>query len=160
MRIPANAIETKYTSGNEFVFDYNYKYYQGYYYEFNGKYFAGKTFNANAPKLVKAKSTDINSLLTNPKTFIYGSISQQSIPLISKFIPMAKSNLDTDTEGNETYYAKKINVNPTTIKEIDKKTFDKLKQDPFYQIVSLKSDRSNLDDADKKIPGLKAFLLG
>lgn len=160
MRIPANTIETKYTSGNEFVFEYNYKYYQGYYYEFNGKYFAGKKFNANAPKLIKAKSDNVNSLLTNPKTFMYGSISQQTLPLVSKFIPVAKSNLDTDTEGNETYYAKKLNTTSVLIKEIDKKTFDKLQQDPFYKVVSLKPDRSNLDDADKQMPGLKTFLLG
>jgi len=54
MKVPANIIETKYTSGNEFVFSFNYKYYQGYYYELNDKIFAGKEFNINAPELVKA----------------------------------------------------------------------------------------------------------
>jgi hypothetical protein len=35
-----------------------------------------------------------------------------------------------------------------------------LQQDPFYQVISLKPDRSNLDQADKQMPGLKSFLLG
>jgi len=160
MRVPANTIEIKYTSGDEFVFSFNYKFYQGHYYEFNDKFFAGKEFNIYASELVKANSKEINTSLTNPKTFIYGSFTKIPPKSSPKLISIAKTDLDVDTEGVETYYAKKINVNPPAIKEIDKKTFDQLQQDPFYQVISLKPDRSNLDQADQQMPGLKTWLLG
>jgi hypothetical protein len=162
MRIPSNIIETKYTSGNEFVFDYNYKYYQGYYYEFNGKYFAGKTFNTNAPKLVKANSTDINPLLTDPKTFIYGSLSKVKL---NNSIPTSiinKSNIN----GGIRYFSKKINSNPILIREIDKNTFDKFQNNPYYQVISIEfpeggyfGNQKSLDDAEKQMPGIKSFII-
>ena len=162
MRVPANIIEIKYTPGNDFVFSLNYKYYQGYYYELNGKIFAGKEFNANSPELIKPNSNNVNTLLTDSKTYVYGFISKVKSSQLSspRFISIPKVDLDIDTEGDETYYAKKLNVNPTIIKQINKETFDELKQDPFYQVISLKPDRSNLDQADKQMPGLKSFLLG
>ena len=162
MRVPSNIIEIKYTPGNDFVFSLNYKYYQGYYYELNGKIFAGKEFNANSPELIKPNSNNVNTLLTDSKTYVYGFISKVKSSQLSspRFISIPKVDLDIDTEGDETYYAKKLNVNPTIIKQINKETFDELKQDPFYQVISLKPDRSNLDQADKQMPGLKSFLLG
>ena len=162
MRVPANIIEAKYTAGNEFVFTLNYKYYQGYYYELNGKTFVGKEFNANSPELIRSNSSNVNTLLTNSKTYIYGFISgvKSSQLLSPKFNPIPKTNLDIDTEGDETYYSKKLNNNPILIKQINKKTFDELKQNPFYQVISLKPNRSDLDQVDKQMPGLKSFLLG
>lgn len=162
MRIPSNIIEIKYTPGKEFVFSLNYKFYQGYYYELNGKTFAGKEFNANAPELIKSNSNSVNTLLTDSKTYIYGFISKIKSSQLSspKFNSFPKTDLDTDTEGDETYYTKKLNINPTMIKQISKETFDKLKQDPFHQVISLKPDRSDLDQADKQMPGLKSFVLG
>lgn len=161
MRIPANIIEIKYTSGNDFVFSLNYKYYQGYYYELNDKIFAGKKFNANSPELIKSNN-NTNTLLTDSKTYVYGFISKIKSSQLSspKFNSFSKTDLDIDTEGDETYYTKKLNINPIIIKQINKETFDKLKQDPFHQTISLKPDRSDLDQADKQMPGLKSFLLG
>ena len=140
----------------------SYKEYQGYYYEMNNKFYVGKTYNSNSKELVKIELRNINTLLTQASTYVYGLVSGIKSSQLSspKFISIPKTDLDTDTEGDETYYAKKLNNNPILIKQISKKTFDELKQDPFHQVISLKPDRSNLDQADKQMPGLKSFLLG
>jgi len=140
----------------------SYKEYQGYYYEMNNKFYVGKTYNSNSKELVKIELRNINTLLTQASTYVYGLVSGIKSSQLSspKFISIPKTDLDTDTEGDETYYVKKLNNNPILIKQISKKTFDELKQDPFHQVISLKPDRSNLDQADKQMPGLKSFLLG
>jgi hypothetical protein len=162
MRVPANLIKTNYTAGKEYMYLFSYKEYQGYYYEINNKFYVGKTYNSNSKELVKIELKNINTLLTQASTYVYGLVSGIKSSQLSspKFNSFPKTDLDTDTEGDETYYTKKLNVNPTIIKQINKETFDKLKQDPFYQVISLKPDRSNLDQADKQMPGLKSFLLG
>jgi hypothetical protein len=162
MRVPANLIKTNYTAGKEYMYLSSYKEYQGYYYEMNNKFYVGKTYNSNSKELVKIELRNINTLLTQASTYVYGLVSGIKSSQLSspKFISIPKTDLDTDTEGDETYYAKKLNNNPILIKQISKKTFDELKQDPFHQVISLKPDRSNLDQADKQMPGLKSFLLG
>jgi len=162
MRVPANLIKTNYTAGKEYMYLTSYKEYQGYYYEMNNKFWVGKTYNSNSKELVKIELKNINTLLAQASTYVYGLVSGIKSSQLSspKFNSLPKTDLDTDTEGDETYYTKKLNVNPTIIKQINKETFDKLKQDPFYQVISLKPDRSNLDQADKQMPGLKSFLLG
>ena len=162
MRVPANLIKTNYTAGKEYMYLSSYKEYQGYYYEMNNKFWVGKTYNSNSKELVKIELKNINTLLAQASTYVYGLVSGIKSSQLSspRFISIPKVDLDIDTEGDETYYAKKLNVNPTIIKQINKETFDELKQDPFYQVISLKPDRSNLDQADKQMPGLKSFLLG
>jgi len=162
MRVPANLIKTNYTAGKEYMYLTSYKEYQGYYYEMNNKFWVGKTYNSNSKELVKIELKNINTLLAQASTYVYGLVSGIKSSQLSspKFNSLPKTDLDTDTEGDETYYTKKLNVNPTIIKQINKETFDKLKQDPFYQVISLKPDRSNLNQADKQMPGLKSFLLG
>jgi hypothetical protein len=162
MRIPSNIIKTNYTAGKEYMYATSYKEYQGYYYEINNKFYVGKTYNSDSKELLKIEPKNINTLLTRASTYVYGLISGVKSSQLSspKFISFPKTNLDIDTEGDETYYAKKLNTNPILIKQIDKKAFDELKQDPFHQVVSLKADHSNLDQANKQMPGLKAFLLG
>lgn len=162
MRVPSNLIKTNYTAGKEYMYASSYKEYQGYYYELNNKFFAGKTFSVDSKELIRIESQNTNTLLTQASTYVYGLISgKKSFQLSSpKFVSFPKTNLDIDTEGNETYYAKKLNNNPILIKQISKKTFDELKQDPFHQVISLKADYSNLDDANKQMPGLKEFVRG
>jgi len=162
MRVPANLIKTNYTAGKEYMYLTSYKEYQGYYYEMNNKFWVGKTYNSNSKELVKIELKNINTLLAQASTYVYGLVSGIKSSQLSspKFNSFPKTDLDTDTEGDETYYTKKLNINPTIIKQINKETFDKLKQDPFYQVISLKPDRSNLDQADKQMPGLKSFLFG
>jgi hypothetical protein len=163
MKIPSSAIITgKYTIGKEYVFVSTYTPYQGYYYELNGKTFAGKQFNPNALEIIKLTSENINTLITQPSTNTYGLLSKKTSKqlLTSGFTSIPKSDLDTDTGGEETYYAKKIGSNPILIKQIDKETFIRLQKDHFYQVISVDQDRSNLNQADKQMPGLKIFILG
>lgn len=160
MKIPSNTIEVKYTSGNEFIVKSTYRFYQGYYYELNNAFFVGKEFSANAVELTKVNNEDINLTLVNSKTYTYGFLKINPFKKSIPFTSLPKQNLQANPEQIETYYAQKINVVPTTIKEINKETFIKLQQDPYYKTTSLKIDRSDIDQAEKQIPGLKAWLEG
>ena len=162
MKVPANIIETKYTSGNEFVFSFNYKYYQGPYYELNGKTFAGKEFNVNAPELIKADSKEINPLLTSIKTLVYGSLSKIKLNNTPPYSIISKSNI----KGGMRYFYKKNNTNPILIREITEGIFKQYQNNPLYQTISIDfpeggyfGEQQNLDDANKIMPGIKAFIL-
>jgi hypothetical protein len=160
MKIPANIIETKYTSGNEFVFSLNYKYYQGYYYELNGKIFAGKEFNADSSELIRSNSNNINTLLTDSKTYIYGFLSKTRINnvKVKGVIPPDAHNVNVDIIN---FYCKKINTNPILIKQISEQTYSSLENDPLY-IVTYIGNYKGIDqtiyDASKQIPELKDWL--
>lgn len=162
MIIPSNLIKVNYTSGGEFIYLSDYKEYQGYYYLLGNKFFVGDKFSPDSKELIKTNSNNINPLLSNASTYTYGLLSRNSSQQLSspKFNPLPKSNLDTDQEPIETYYARKININPTIIKQVNKETYLNLQTDPFYQTALLKPDRSNLEEAEKQMPGLKAFLTG
>ncbi len=154
MRVPANTIEIKYTSGDEFVFSFNYKFYQGYYYEFNDKFFAGKEFNIEAPELIRSKGREVDTALTNPKTFIYGSLS--------KVKPNNKkpSSFVYKYESDVRYFT--YSVTNKVIKEVSKKTYDEFKDNPYYISVVLNYKGGfndiELNEAEKKIPGIKTFI--
>jgi len=161
VKVPANIIETKYTSGNEFVFSFNYKYYQGYYYELNGKTFSGKEFDINAPELVKADSKEINPLLTSAKTLIYGSLSKIKLNNINVkgVVPADAHNVNIDLV---TFYCKKINTNPILIKQVSEQTYYILKNDPLYIVTYIgnyKGIDQSIYDASKQIPELRDWLL-
>lgn len=160
MRIPSNIIKYNYTIGNEFVYASDQKDYQGYYYFIGSKYYVGREFTVNAPELYKKSSPEYNTLLENPSLRTYSLISGKTSQNLAspKYTPIAKLDLDTDQEEIETYYAKKLNIVPPFIKQIDKKAYFDLQKDPFYQVVSLKSDYSDLNEAEKQMPGLKLFL--
>jgi hypothetical protein len=76
IKLPPNIIVTsKYTSGDEYMFESTYNKYQGYYYELNGKIYAGKVFDSFAPILVKIESKSTNPALMNPATYLYAKLS-------------------------------------------------------------------------------------
>lgn len=161
MKIPSNIIEIKYTSDKEFVFSLNYKYYQGYYYELNGKTFAGKEFNANAPELIRSNSSNVNTLLTDSKTYTYGFLSKVKLNSVSPSSIISKGNIN----GGIRYFSKKNNTNPILIREITKETFIQYQNDPFYQTISIDfpeggyfGNQKSLDDAEKIMPGIKTFI--
>jgi len=165
MRIPQNIItENQYTAGKEFMYITTYKEYIGYYYIASDRYFTGKTYNSNSSsfELIKIEKENTNLLLTQASTYVYGLLSKNSIKNLSlpKFNSLPKSNLDIDQEGVETYYAKQLNVTPILIKQINKDTFNSLQSNSFYEVVSINPSYSNLDEAEKKMPGIKAFLRG
>ena len=165
IRIPKNIIvESKYTIGNEYILLSSYQRYQGYYYEMNGKYFAGKEFDQNAPELQKIISPKSNSLLKIASGFLFGKLS--GININQKNTPTSVIYQATQEDYNRgysiRYFYKKINITPIIIKETNKENYDLLINDPLYQVVSIKWDgvrfNTNLEEAEKQMPGLKAFL--
>lgn len=158
MRIPANVIETgKYTSGGEFVYKSNQSPYKGYYYILNERFFEGKEYKADAQEIIQIKeSNTLLYRLTTAAFSLASGITSQS--LRQRPVPSVQSNI----EGVFTpirYFSRKVNVKPTVIKEISKETYDSLQGDPLYQTTFVGPDQS-IDQAEKQLPGLKAFLEG
>lgn len=162
LKLPKNQIvESKYTSGKEFMFVNTQKEHQGYYYETQGKFYAGKEFAANNPEIIKIKSDKFNNLLGSASTFIYGVLSgvKLSNPKISSLPQQDQDPLDSSSlQSKDTYYAKKINSN--IIKQINQETYTQLQSNSLYTSVIIKADYSNIDEANKKLPGVKDFILG
>jgi hypothetical protein len=161
LKIPKNIIiESKYTQGKEYMTINTYKEYQGYYYELNDRVFAGKEFDVFAPELMRFSSNKINPLLTRLSTYVYGTLSQKQNDILSTVINVLSTdtNPNTDKSGEDTYYTRKINETPYSIKQITKETYTNTLKDPIYQSVIVKADYSNIDQAEQQIPGLKAFL--
>lgn len=139
--VPKNSIiENQYTLGGELSLSLTGKPYQGYYCIVENKYYTGKTYTSDSVELVK------KSLVTRT------SNTFNSIPSsIGKF--------------DKRYFAKKINVNPILIREINEQTYSNLVTDPFYQTIIIEGTEIYpgspvLDQANQQMPGLKAFLVG
>lgn len=156
MRVPSNMIEIKYTSGNEFVFVFNYKYYQGYYYELNDKFFIGREFNVNAPEIIKANSKEINTALTNPKTYKYGSLSKIK-PNNSKLI-----SIPLEFTPSLKYLAKQIASNPIRIIFTTKEAFLNAANYPGFIFTSISFEPEFgfliTEENRKAIPEIDIFL--
>lgn len=160
LRIPQNQIvQSKYTSGGEYIFENTYKEYQGYYYEANGKIFAGKEPTLNAPVLIPVSRDEVGSnflnlLLTSAATYVYGKISKTKIPNTKV------SSVIYNNEDNVRYFS--YQITNKIIKEINKDTFDKLKLDPLYKTVQLTHNpgfsEQELNNAENNIPGIKTFV--
>ncbi len=170
IKIPSNKIQFKYTSGGEYIVEKTYQKYQGYYYELNGKTFAGQSFDVNAPVLLKTNSDEINSLLLNPKTALYGAISGIKLP--SDTVPTyTYIPTDADIENNQAtrYFAKKINSNPILIREINEETYNKVIKELFssFQVIAIpytftpgfsKGLPQDITSAEKEMSGITAWL--
>jgi hypothetical protein len=160
MVVPSNLIKKNYTAGKEFVYSSTQKEYQGHYYELNGKYFVGKDFNIYAAELVKKNSSGINPLLLNPSTYLYGALSKLT-PIGNN--PPSSFFYNYNSDSDIRYFLLKFNVTPRLIKEVNKQTFDEYKSNPLYLSVSLSYsggfNPSELDEAEKKISGIKDFVL-
>jgi len=161
---PLNSIVTgKYTIGKEYLLLDTHKEYQGYYYELGDKTFAGKKFDSNAPELIKIASNKVNSLLANSITSAYAKVSNFILNNINiPSIPFAPTSKDFANGYVVRYFIKKINSNPIIIKEVNKETFDNTKSDSLYQTLEVNYNfnisETELDNLDKKMPGLKAYL--
>jgi hypothetical protein len=158
MRIPANIVMTnKYTIGKEYMYANSYKEYQGYYYELGSKRFAGREPTIDAPELIPINSPDNNILLTRKETYAYGKLSP--IQIIKNKKP---TSVVYDYNRDTRYFCTKTNVIPTIIQEVDKNNFNQIQNNPLYISVSLSFiggfDDSELNEAEKKIPGIKAFV--
>jgi len=155
IRIPKNqTVESKYTSGGEYMFTSTQNEYKGYYYELNNKTYAGKEFNVNNPEIIKLQSDKYNTLLGSAATYIYGVVSKV------KLNNNKPTSIPFDGNIKDRYFIKKINSN--IIKEVNEDNFIKLQSDPIYQTLSIKFSYNmtdqELNDLDKKMPGIKIYL--
>jgi len=154
IRIPQNQIITgKYTIGKEYVILSSHTPYQGYYYELNNKTFAGKEFSTKAPEIIKIFSNKFNSLLSNSNTSVYAKISK------IKLDNQTPSSIIYQNDLNVRYFSYQV-INKL-IKEINKETFDRFKNNPLYIILELSYtsgfNEIELDQAELKAPGIKLF---
>lgn len=160
-QIPANQINYKYTSGNEYMFVSTQRNYQGPYYEFNDKVYAGKEFNIDAPELVKITPKNLNPFLSQVASIVYGKLTKiklNNISLQSYIFSPDKVNTNNITR----YFIANIRNNPLIIKEVDEKTFKEFQNDPLFISVSLlyqnSFKESDLKEAEKKMPGITTFV--
>lgn len=156
MKVPKNIIKTgKYTSGGEFYFKITQAPYKGYYYAINNKYYAGKEYDEKAPEIVKIQQA--NNLLFRGSTALFSILSGVTSQMLK---PTKVTSTHPNIESNQVtirYFSQKVNVRPTIIKEISKETYDSLQGDPLY-ITTFIGPTQNIDQAEKQMPGLKAFL--
>lgn len=159
LRIPQNQIvESKYTSGGEYLFLDTHKEYKGYYYEFNNKIFAGKEFKADAPEIIKRTSNKVNPLLLNSATYLYGMLSKVKL---NSNPPPSSYQFNQDNRNVLRYFIKKANEN--IIKETNEDNFNQIQNDSIYTSVSLYFsnsgfDQNELNKAEEKMPGIKEYV--
>jgi hypothetical protein len=164
MKIPSNIITTgKYTIGGEFINKKTHRPYQGYYYELGNGFFAGKEFNSNAPEIIKIQSAQTNNLLLKASTYTFGLLSRVKIPNLTSIPSIISTG---NINGQVRYFSKKNNTTPILIREITKETFNDYQNNPLYQTISITfpeggyfGEQQSLDDAEKIMPGIKAFIL-
>ena len=171
MRVPKNIIQTgKYTSGNEFVEEKTNKPYQGYYYELNGLLYTGKEYSIDAVKIIKKQ--DQNQLYNSSNTALFSLVSgitsqQLSTPPINSISDSKGDGLLSNNQSTvfvtytPKFYVQKINVNPIIIKEVDEKSYISVRGNPLYKTTFIgiyNNINQEPDQAEKRIPGLTAFL--
>ena len=118
--------------------------YIGYYVVINGnKYFTGRAYNDKSRPLEKYNILAAAVSLVA----IAGSIAVKANSLSSKNVVR--------------YFYKDLTVKDISIKEIDKDAYNKLAGTlaSNYQVISYNSATQSLDEVDKQMPGLRAFLV-
>ena len=161
--ISSNLIITKYTQGGEFIRADNYADYKGYYYELKGKNYIGKEYNVFAIELLKPGTNQVNTLVNNPSTSVYGVISGQNIQQVNIIsIQFVATQEDINRGYAMRYFVKK--ANETLIKETNQTTYNQIKSDPLYQSLELKYDlkskAENINAYENQLPGITDFLVG
>jgi hypothetical protein len=163
IRIPKNqTVESKYTSGKEYMFASTQNEYKGYYYEVKGKVFAGEKFNPGDPEIVKIKSDNYNMLLGKASTYLYGLVSKVKLPNSKPVSSSIFQKKDPNERYVNRYFTQKVNQT-SLIKEINEESFNNTKKNPLYNSVAIKWDTTSsneaaIDQAEKQIPGIKEFL--
>lgn len=164
MVIPKNQISYNYTIGGEYILKSNYQDYQGHYYEIGETKYAGKEFNINSPILIRKNSIDIDPLLANPSSSLYAKITGRVLPKTK--VTSLPYNTSAEFQSNDlenpppSFYIKKINEIPSTIKQVDEKTYLSAQNNPLYQrtfIGTYKGVTQSYSTAESQLPGLKDF---
>jgi hypothetical protein len=118
--------------------------YIGYYVVINGnKYFTGRAYSDKSKPLEKYNILAAAAFVVAAA----GSIATKANSLSSKNVVR--------------YFYKDLTVKDISIKEIDKAAYDKLAGtlSPNYQVISYNSATQSLEEVDKQMPGLRAFLV-
>jgi hypothetical protein len=118
--------------------------YIGYYVIINGnKYFTGRAYSDKSKPLEKYNILAAAAFVVAAA----GSIATKANSLSSKNVVR--------------YFYKDLTVKDISIKEIDKAAYDKLAGtlSPNYQVISYNSATQSLEEVDKQMPGLRAFLV-
>ena len=157
MKVPKNIIETGlYTSGKEFVYKTTQAPYKGPYYALNDSYYVGKEYNDKADEIIKIVQS--NTLLNNSSTALFSAISGITSQVLRAVkTPAIQSNIESNSVPIR-YFMRQVNVQPVTIKEISKEAYDSVQGNPLYQTTFVSKDQS-IDQAERQLPGVKAFLL-
>jgi len=166
MKIPSNLIQTgKYTSRGEYVEAVSNKPYQGYYYELSGVLYAGKEYNKNAPKLIKAQEANqlYNNNLDTAIFSINSGITSQQLETPPFYnLPVSK---DSNPPHGSTirFFAKKTNNTPILIREINENAYTSLKNDFIHQTIYIGTYQGitlTSEQAYSQMIGLKEFVEG
>jgi hypothetical protein len=109
------------------------------------KYSTGKTFDDNSKPLEK-----YNLLTTAASTIAAAG----SVPTLKN------SFLNSNNSSPTRYFYKDLGTSNISIKEIDKNAYNQLVNQPSsnYQVISYNSTTQTLEEANKQMPGLAAFL--
>ena len=164
MKIPSNLIQTgKYTSGGEYVEAVSNKPYQGYYYELSGVFYAGKEYNKNAPKLIKAQEANqlYNNNLDTAIFSINSGITSQQLQS-PPFYNLPVSDL-TYRNTAIRFFAKKTNNTPILIREINENAYTSLKNDFIHQTIYIGTYQGitlTSEQTYSQMIGLKEFVEG
>ena len=153
IQIPKNRIvENQYTNGTGIGKNLALRFtrskipYIGFYSIINGnKYFTGKTYTDKSKPLEK-----YNILATAiAVAAAAGSIATKANSLLSKESALLR------------YFYKNLTVKEIDIKEIDLNAYKQLSgsNSPNYQVISYDAKTQSLDDINKQMPGLRAFLV-
>jgi hypothetical protein len=128
--------------------------YIGFYNVVNGnKYSTGKTFDNNSKSL---ETYNISSTVASTIA------AAGSVPTLS-----TNFNLKGPLSGNENlsspsirYFYKDLGTSNISIKEIDKNAYNQLANQTSsnYQVISYNTTTQTLEEANKQMPGLAAFL--
>lgn len=123
--------------------------YIGFYNIVNGsKYSTGKTFDDNS------KSLEKYNLLATATSLVAAA---GSIPTLkNSFINPNNNNSPSSTR----YFYKDLGTSDISIKEVDKNAYNQLANQPSsnYQVISYDTTTQTLEEANKQMPGLAAFL--
>ena len=159
MRVPKNIAKVNYTTGGKYL-DSNFNPYVGYYCEVRGKVYPGKVYTGRAKQLILA-----SSLVKNNKVNGYYFNINDVIPPEDE-----EGNVSENPEFVLRYFIKYIHTIPVYIKEINIDTYNSVKNNPLYQTLVLRCDTrfafrkggtfdiNEIEQADKKMPGIKLYL--
>lgn len=137
---PKNKIQTGlYTSGAEFIIKNTGKIYVGDYYKtFDGKFFTGDEPNAKSLELISF--IDENLSYQEYNSFVYDNIKKINFlksPVYKIFYPNVQEK-DYSFGFIDRYFINRVNGNSSTIKEVNKQDYDKIKNNPLYKKITIK----------------------